>query len=54
MSQTSTLGNKIVSRTSVLLNCAGHFFKGRDFQVGTETITDFSVSVFIVYVSELY
>lgn len=54
MSQASTPGNKVVSRTRVVLSCAGHFFKGRDFQLDTETITDFSVSVFIVYISELY
>lgn len=53
MSQTNTPGNKVVSKTSVLVSYAGHFFKGRDFQLDKETVTDFSVSMFIVYISEL-
>lgn len=51
MSQTSTPGNKVVSKTSILFSCAG---QGRDFQLDTETATDLSVSVFIVHISELY
>lgn len=40
MSQTNSPGDKVVSKTSVLLSCAGHFFNGRDFQRNTETVTD--------------